>query len=202
MGCHSSYIDRELSWMEFNQRVLEEARTQGTPVMERLKFLAITASNLDEFTMVRVGSLCRLIGGEADESDDDARAPARRLRLVLQRMQAFVRDQHLCLAALERDLARHGVRRLRFDQLAPEQVRHVADVLVAETVHVGAASQYHRFPLRREQCRPTGGMQSRLAFDNCAGKRGSRPESLRRHASFRRTLRNGPGWRPCLRENN
>jgi len=65
----SLYINRELSWLEFNNRVLEEAHDELTPIMEKLKFASIFSSNLDEFFMVRVGSFLRAIEADINEHD-------------------------------------------------------------------------------------------------------------------------------------
>src|SRR5882762_7299771 len=77
------YINRELSWLEFNRRVLEEARDARVPLLERLKFLAIFGSNLDEFFMVRVGGLQQKVhAGIAVGSGADRMAPVEQLAKI------------------------------------------------------------------------------------------------------------------------
>ncbi|MCL1862556.1 MAG: polyphosphate kinase 1 [Defluviitaleaceae bacterium] len=90
----SLYINRELSWLEFNERVLEEAADKSNPLMERLKFLAISASNLDEFFMVRVSSIMR-----TEESIPDASGltPDAQLAAISKRVQEMITKQYTCL---------------------------------------------------------------------------------------------------------
>ena len=78
----SLYVNRELSWLEFDQRVLEEALDPTVPLLERVKFLAIVSSNLDEFFMVRVAGLKRLIGSDAVTAGPDGLGPAEALNAV------------------------------------------------------------------------------------------------------------------------
>ncbi len=126
MAADSRFFNRELSWLEFNQRVLEEARTPSIPLLERLKFLAITASNLDEFTMVRVGSL-QLVMAEGDSRPDPAGlSPAEQLHAIGERMHAFAAGQYQCyLSDLEPALAQAGLRRVRPNELTDRQSQHV-----------------------------------------------------------------------------
>src|SRR3954452_1430279 len=94
----SLYINRELSWLEFNRRVLEEARDPNVPLLERLKFLAIFGSNLDEFFMVRVGGLQQKVhAGIAVGSGADRMAPREQLDRIHQIVRQALGDVNACL---------------------------------------------------------------------------------------------------------
>ena len=84
------FINRELSWLAFNERVLEQAATAATPLMERLKFVAITASNLDEFFMVRVAGLKRAVEEGESVPDPSGMSPAQQLSAIASRAHRLV----------------------------------------------------------------------------------------------------------------
>ncbi len=120
------YINRELSWLEFNQRVLDEALDQEIPPLERLKFLAITASNLDEFFMVRVGGLQMLAEQDPGKRDPAGMTPGEQLARISDRVHQMAADQYRCfLDDLEPTLADSGIRRLVPRQLNAEQADEV-----------------------------------------------------------------------------
>ncbi len=116
------YFNRELSWLEFNQRVLNEAFNSELPLLERLKFLAITDSNLDEFYKVRVAGLQTLAQRGSARRDPAGLTPREQLQAVTERAARMVDDQNRCyLEQLEPALAEAGIRRLRAGQLNPRQ---------------------------------------------------------------------------------
>ena len=90
------YINRELSWLEFNQRVLNEARRNDLPLMERLKFLSIAFSNLDEFFMVRVGGLEILRSARKRKPDPSGLTPSQQITLVRQRVEIMLGEIEDC----------------------------------------------------------------------------------------------------------
>lgn len=116
------FFNRELSWLEFNQRVLDEALNESNPLLERMKFLAITASNLDEFFMVRVGGLIGLIQSDHRKKDPAGMTPNQQLEAIAKRVKAMAeQQQNVYNLDLEPSLAEGGVRRIRADQLSDRQ---------------------------------------------------------------------------------
>jgi len=112
------YLNRHIQWLEFNRRVLEEARDIGNPLLERVKFLAITANNLDEFVEVRVSSFLQQIEHGSKEISPDGLTVAQQLERVSAAMQALVRDQYKCWnEELMPALAKESIRVLRMDEL-------------------------------------------------------------------------------------
>ena len=90
------YLNRELSWLDFNSRVLEEAFEKENPIMERVKFLSITESNLDEFFMVRVAGVMDKMHSKADDKDASGMTSAQLFPELTAKIQRFVKKQYSC----------------------------------------------------------------------------------------------------------
>ena len=121
-------LNRELSWLEFNRRVLEEAQDPTVPLLERVKFLAIVSSNLDEFFMVRVAELRRRVRAGDDDPGPDGLRPSEALAAVAARVRELSTEQHHCfLEQLEPLLAGEGIRLLGPKDLAAAQEAFLED---------------------------------------------------------------------------
>jgi len=120
------YFNRELSWLEFNRRVLHEALDPRTPLLERLKFAAIFTSNLDEFFMVRVSGLKEQVEAQVSELTPDGRTPHQQLDEINQLLVPMVSQQHkLFEQELRPQLASVGVHILNYTHLSQEQLLHL-----------------------------------------------------------------------------
>src|SRR6185436_13481427 len=106
----SLYLNRELSWLEFNRRVLHEASDPRTPLLERLKFLAIFSSNLDEFFQVRVAGLKQQVAAGIVERTADGMTPEAQIRAISGTVRELVVNHRHCLMTeVLPALAAHGV---------------------------------------------------------------------------------------------
>ncbi len=121
------YLNRELSWIEFNQRVLNEALREDLPLLERVKFLAITASNLDEFFQVRIGGLILMRRSGRKTPDASGLTPTRNLAALRQRILKMSTDQYTLLSqTIVPALEKAGIRPLQARDLTPEQSAQVS----------------------------------------------------------------------------
>ncbi|HTZ32859.1 MAG TPA: polyphosphate kinase 1 [Methylomirabilota bacterium] len=127
------YLNRHVQWLAFNERVLEEARDKSNPLLERVRFLAITANNLDEFVEIRVSSFLQKIEHGAPSNSPDGRTPAEELAAVTSAMQRFVKDQY----------------KVWNDELVPALARHQIHVLSLDNLNSTAAQTAKDFYDRR-----------------------------------------------------
>jgi polyphosphate kinase len=120
-------INRDLSWLEFNRRVLEEAKDPSVPLLERVKFLAIFSSNLDEFFMVRVAGLKRQASGNR-AGDTDGVAPDAILRAISRRVHELTEEQHLCfLDTVLPRLGAEGIHLVGLGEMTSEQEHYLEE---------------------------------------------------------------------------
>lgn len=118
------FLSRELSWLEFNQRVLDEALDSGNPLLERVKFFTITSSNLDEFFEVRVAGLKQQIESDVVERSNDGKTASETLRAIRKRVRAMIEQQYKCWREeLVPALAKNGIEIIDYEHL-DEADRH------------------------------------------------------------------------------
>ena len=123
-----AFVNRELSWLEFNRRVLEEAQDPSVPLLERVKFLAIFSSNLDEFFMVRVATLKRRIHAGDQTPGPDGLAPSETTKAVAARVRELVEAQrHYFLGEIQPLLTAEGILLLRANETSAEQERFLEE---------------------------------------------------------------------------
>jgi polyphosphate kinase len=122
------FINRELSWLEFNHRVLQEAHDESNPLIERLKFIAIFDNNLDEFFMKRVGGLKHQLASNVRELPPDSRTPRQQLAEINAAVRPMLAEQRRLLNdELLPALRQHGLEILRWDELKAAERRHLTE---------------------------------------------------------------------------
>jgi polyphosphate kinase len=115
------FYNRELSWLQFNRRVLEEAQNERHPLLERLRFLSISASNLDEFYMVRVAGIYGQVAAGVQTLSQDGLTPAQQLRTINRFAAGLVADKQACWRVLKERMAKTGIHILEPKDLRPSE---------------------------------------------------------------------------------
>lgn len=148
---HSDYISRDLSWLKFNYRVLDQAKSSERTIFDRLKFLAITCSNLDEFFQIRVGSLYNYIDYGRERFDFSGLREVPFRKNLLKEVQRFFKDQEDCfMNELEPDFEHNGFKIADLEGLQDKELRKVEEYFI-DTIFPMLTpmiyDSYHSFPM-------------------------------------------------------
>ncbi len=130
------YINRELSWLAFNERVLAQAQDESHPVLERVKFLAIVGTNLDEFYMVRVSTMIKQLEDGTERVSPDGLNTSQQLVAMRERAARILAEQANCWHALRGQLVAAGIRFLDRDDWTPAVRQHLRAAFVADILPV------------------------------------------------------------------
>lgn len=168
------FINRELSWLEFNNRVLQEGRSPDVPLGERLKFLAIVSSNLDEFFMIRVAGLKQQKGAGVRKRDPSGLTPSQQLLLISGQVREMVAQQTAAVAEVLGELRGHDFHLVRRDEWTPKQRQYLARFFAGEMLAVLT-------PLAVEDLDPCPllpGLQLFVALSVCTSRNTPSPQKL------------------------
>jgi len=116
----SRFVNRELSWLEFNRRVLEEARNLKNPLLERIRFLSISANNLDEFFMVRVAGIAAQLEQGVESKSSDGMSPRQQMKLINEAVLELQKDQREYWQDLQDELGQESIFMTKPDALSDE----------------------------------------------------------------------------------
>ena len=123
------YFNRELSWLQFNSRVLQEAQNPDVPLMERLRFLSISASNLDEFYMVRVAGLRTQELAGLSALSTDGMTPRKQLVKISKQVDKITKLQDKCWSDLRSQMKKQNIRVRNFNRLSEDELETVRQLL-------------------------------------------------------------------------
>lgn len=143
------FFNRELSWLEFNKRVLEEAGNLSHPMLERLRFLSISASNLDEFYMVRVAGLRGQMLAGVDAPSQDGLTPKEQLDQINEAVAILSEDQQIIWTSLSKDLAKEKIHVIMGDELTSQEAEWLDDYFMSQVFPILtpiAVDPAHPFP--------------------------------------------------------
>ena len=150
MSAHIYTQNRELSWLAFNERVLSEAADYSVPLLVRLMFASIFTSNLDEFFMIRVGSLFDLMGVEPEGRDSrSGMTPAEQLHAIYAAVRPLYRTREAVYVGLERLLRRYGIYSLEWNELSGSEKKYCQRYFRSEVepiISPQIVDTHHPFP--------------------------------------------------------